>query len=74
MKSIATALRPIDQPEFRRRYFGLKKSFLGIDRTEYEGEIGEEDFEYSWAYFEEMRSFYAKVAAADRAIVFAIDQ
>jgi hypothetical protein len=73
-KLVAEALLPIDQPEFRRRYFGLKKKFLWFDRTEYEGEIGEQDFEYSWAYFEDMRSFFTKASAAGRAVVFAVDQ
>jgi hypothetical protein len=74
VKQVAVALGAIDQPEFRRRYFGLKKKFLWFDRTEYDGPIGEEDFQYSWSNFEEMRVFFSKVAAAQRAIVFSVDQ
>ncbi len=74
VKQVAPALGAIDRAEFRRRYFGLKKTFLWFDRTEYDGEIGEEDFDYSWSYFEEMRRFFAKAATADRAIVFSVDQ
>lgn len=73
-KQVANALLPIDQPEFRRRYFALKKKFWWFDRTEYEGEIGEEDFECSWAYFEDMRKFFTKASAAGRAVVFTVDQ
>ena len=66
----ADAIAAIDQPEFRRRYFGLKKKFLWIpwiNWSEYDGPIGEEDFEYSWSNFEEMRVFFSKAAAAHRA-------
>ena len=71
---LAVALARIDQPEFRRRYFGLKKKFLWIDRTEYDGPIGEQDLEYSWSNFEGMRLLFSKAAAAHRAMVFSVDQ
>ena len=74
VKQVAIAVAAIDQPEFRRRYFALKKKFLWFDRTEYDGPIGEEDFDYSWSNFEDMRHFFSKVAAAHRAIVFSVDQ
>ena len=74
VKQVAAALVAVDQPEFRRRYFGMKKKFLWVDRTEYDGPIGEEDFEYSWSNFEEMRVFFSKVAGAHRAVVFSVDQ
>ena len=77
VKQVAVAVAAIDQPEFRRRYYGLKKKFLGIpwiNWSEYDGPIGEEDFEYSWSNFEEMRRFFSKAAAAHRAIVFSVDQ
>ena len=74
VKQVAAAITAIDQPEFRRRYFGLKKKFLWFDRTEYEGRIGEEDFQYSWSNFEEMRLFFSKVAVAQRSMVFSVDQ
>ena len=74
VKQVAVAVTAIDEPEFRRRYFALKKKFLWFDRTEYEGPIGEEDFAYSWSNFEEMRLFFSKAAAAHRAIVFSVDQ
>ena len=71
---MADAILPIDEPEFRRRYCRLKKKFLWFDVTEYDGPIGEEDFQYSWSNFEEMRFFFSKVAVAQRAIVFSVDQ
>jgi hypothetical protein len=74
VKQVAAAIAAIGQPEFRRRYFGLKKKFLWFDRTDYDGPLGEEDFEYSWCNFEEMRLFFAKVAAARRPMIFSVDQ
>jgi Domain of unknown function (DUF1877) len=71
---LAVALARIDQPEFRRRYFGLKKKFLWMDLTKYDGPIGEQDFEYSWSNFEGMRLLFSKAAAAHRAMVFSVDQ
>src|SRR5262245_65966224 len=59
VKQVAAAIAPIDQSEFRRRYFGLRKKFLWFNRTEYDGPIGEEDFNYSWSNFEEMRAFFS---------------
>jgi len=74
VKQVAAAIAVINQLEFRRRYFALKKTFLWFDRTDYDGPIGEEDFEYSWSNFEEMRLFFAKVAVVGRSIVFSVDQ
>jgi hypothetical protein len=77
VQQVAVALAAIDQPEFRRRYFRLKKKFLWIpwiNWSEYDGPIGEEDFEYSWSNFEGMRLLFSKAAAAHRAIVFSVDQ
>jgi len=67
VKQVADAIAQIDEPQFRRRYFGLKRKFLWFDWTEYEGPIGEEDFQYSWSNFEEMRLFFSKAAVAQRA-------
>jgi hypothetical protein len=74
VRAVAAAVAPLEKAEFRRRYFGLKKKFLWFDRTEYSGPIGEQDFEYSWAYFDDMRKFYAKAERAGRATVFSVDQ
>ena len=71
---VVDAIARLEKPEFRRRYFGLKKRFLWFDRTEYDGPIDEQDFEYSWAYFDEMRNFFSKAADSGRATIFAVDQ
>ncbi len=72
--AVATAISAMTRAEFRQHYFGLKKKFLWFDRTDYDGPIDEQDFEYSWSYFAEMRTFYSKAASAGRATVFSVDQ
>ena len=72
--SIAESLDPVSKDWFRKRYFGLKRKFLWIDLTQCDGPIDEGDFDYSWTYFEEMRSFFHKAASAGRPVVFSVDQ
>jgi hypothetical protein len=67
VKDVASALEKVAKSWFRERYFGLLKS------DEYDGEIGEDDFEYSWAWFENIRALYLKAAAANRAVIFTVD-
>lgn len=71
---VAQAIQKIEKPWFRKRYFGLRKKILWFDLTQYDGPICENDFEYSWSYFEEIRAFYAKAATAKRAVIFTVDQ
>lgn len=74
MKQVAAAIMPLEKTEFCRRCFGLRKRFLWFDRTDYDGPIDEEDFEYSWEYFEFMKAFFTRAAAAGRSTVFTADQ
>ena len=71
---VAAALEEFTEAEFRRRYFALRKKFLWFDFTEYDGPIGEDDFNYTWSNFEAMREFFEKAAKAKRAIIFTVDQ
>jgi hypothetical protein len=74
VKEISEALKSINQEWLRTKYFGLKKKFLCFDLTQYEGPIGEEDFAYTWSYFEQTRTFFEKASKASRAVVFTVDQ
>ncbi len=74
VKAVAHALEPINKPWFRNKYYGLQKRVLWFTFSQYDGPIDEEDFEYSWEYFEAIRTFYQKVAVENRAIVFTVDQ
>lgn len=74
VQEVSAAIENIAVDWFRKKYFGLKKSFLGIKYSNYDGLIDEEDFEYSWAYFIAIREFFTKTATAGRALVFTVDQ
>lgn len=71
--AISQALEKINKEWFRKKYFGLKKKFLCFDTSDY-SPISEEDFEYTWDYFEETREFYKKTASAKRSSIFTVDQ
>ena len=52
----------------------LKLSYEKINQNDYDGEIGKDDFEYTWEYFMELPKLFSKAAKAGRAIVFTVDQ
>jgi hypothetical protein len=66
VKEVAAAIKDIDRAELRRRYDE-------IDTDTY-GELSDSDFEYNWSWFPHLRDFYQKVAAANRAMLFTVDQ
>lgn len=63
----AVAAREIDEADFRERY-----SRLSQEQTEWEP--SDEDFEYTWGWFENLPKFFADAAAQGRWIVVSIDQ
>ncbi|MET7403437.1 YfbM family protein [Dactylosporangium sp. NPDC005572] len=64
---VAAALEAVDEAWMRQRYDR-------IDPTDYQGELSDEDFEYTWYWFTQVRDFYRKTAAAGRAVIFTVDQ
>lgn len=52
----------------------LRNKYVRIPAKEYGGELGEEDFEYTAAYFVDVQDFYRRAAKAGRAVIFAVDQ
>ncbi|MHC4266249.1 MAG: DUF1877 family protein [Planctomycetota bacterium] len=74
VKDTANSLETVAKNWFRAKYFGLKKKFLFFDLTDYAGPINEDDFEYTWYYFEQMRFLFRKAANANRSIIFTVDQ
>jgi hypothetical protein len=64
---VAAALEEVDKTWMRRRYDR-------IDATDYQGFLGDDDFDYTWYWFEQVRDFYRRAAAADRAVIFTVDQ
>jgi hypothetical protein len=67
VKDVAKALPKITKVWMRQRYDKL-------DPEEYdEVEMGDDDFEYTWQNFLELRRFYKKAAQARRAVIFTAD-
>ena len=66
VKEVATAIKGIDRAELRRRYDDID--------TETYGELSDSDFEYTWGWFSHLREFFQKAAAANRAMLFTVDQ
>jgi hypothetical protein len=67
VRDIAAALPAITEDEFRRRYFA-------IDAKSYSSPLSDEDFRYTWDYFQEVRELYTKAAKAGRFVLFTADQ
>jgi hypothetical protein len=63
--AIARALATWDEARLRAGY-------QRIDRSDY-GDLDEEDFGYTFAWFERLAPFYARAAREERAVVFAVD-
>jgi hypothetical protein len=64
---VAAALETVDKVWMRQRYDQ-------IDPADYQGFLNDEDFDYTWYYFEEVRDFYRQAAAAKRPVIFTVDQ
>ena len=59
----AAALAEVREQEFRRHYFAM-------DPAKYEGEIGVQDFAYTWEWFQEVRRFWMRAADEGRYVLF----
>ena len=66
IRDAASALPNIDQNDFYRRYTDIADDY-GMD-------LSEIDREYSWYYFDAIRTFWLRVALTDRLIIFSVDQ
>jgi hypothetical protein len=67
VQAIASALERLTEAEFLQRY-------NRIDSKTYDGEMGDEDFKYTWEWFQGVRSLYARAAAEGRFVLFTADQ
>jgi hypothetical protein len=67
VRDIAKALAPISESNFRSLY-------NNINAQNYDGALSEEDFEYTWGWFQGVRDLYAKAAIDGRFILFTADQ
>ena len=64
---VADALDAITQTDFRSKY-------NAIDPGDYGMPLSDEDFEYTWEYFTELRKLFRKAANENRSVVFTVDQ
>jgi hypothetical protein len=67
VKDIAVALEPITEEHFRERY-------NEIPTQEYGGELDDEDFFYTWEWFNDVRELYRRAASEGRYVLFTADQ
>jgi hypothetical protein len=67
VREIAAALSAITQDDFRRLYDA-------IDAKEYDAELSDEDFDYTWGRFQEVRELYARASEENCFVLFTADQ
>jgi hypothetical protein len=67
VSDIAAALKGITENGFRESYFRLDPDSYGFPLTE-------EDYGYTWSWFEELREFYFRAATGTRYVLFTADQ
>jgi hypothetical protein len=67
VKEIAQAVEQIDKAELRKRYFEMNED-------DYDGPFNEDDFEYTWEWFEESKPFWELAAKENRYVLFTADQ
>jgi len=67
VRDIAAALPGITESEFRRRYFAIHAGSYGVP-------LSEEDFGYTWDWFQGVRELYLRAAKEGRYVLFSADQ
>jgi hypothetical protein len=67
VRDVAAALPSVTESEFRRRYFAIKPESYGCP-------IDEDDFGYTWDWFQNVREFWQRAASQGRFVLFTADQ
>lgn len=67
VQEVAEAIQALDETWMRTRYFAIPQS-------NYPHPLCEDDFQYTWAWFQHVRALYLKAATAGRAMIFTVDQ
>lgn len=63
--AVVEAARKIDRADMRRRYNAM---------VDYEGPKGDDDFDYTWGYFQGLVDFLERAHHDGRAVLFTVDQ
>jgi hypothetical protein len=67
VRDIAAALEGMTENDFRERY-------NRIPASNYDAELGDADFAYTWSWFQHVRELYRRAAAEGRPVLFTADQ
>jgi hypothetical protein len=67
VRDIATALPVITELDFRKRYFTIDPESSGF-------ELSEDDFNYTWGWFQIVRELYERARQENRYVLFTADQ
>lgn len=67
VRDVAEALPKITEAVFRERYFAIDAGSYGLP-------LSEEDFHYTWDWFQVVRDFWLRAALERRYVLFTADQ
>ncbi len=67
VEEIAEAIMAITEEDLRKGYYRIDKEDYGFDLTD-------EDFEYTWTWFQDSLDFWKKAASEKRYVLFTADQ
>ena len=67
VKDVASSLASVSQADFRQGYFKISPKEYGLPVTE-------EDFAYTWEWFQNVRELYQRAASEGRFVLFTADQ
>jgi len=67
VEAIAGALAKLTESEFREGY-------NRIEVSSYQGEMSEEDYQYTWDWFQVVRALYCRAATEGRYVLFTAEQ
>jgi hypothetical protein len=67
VKDVAAAIAAMTEEDFKHRY-------LAIDAHQYDGELNDEDFAYTWDWFQHVRNLFQLAAAEGLHVLFTADQ
>ncbi len=67
VKDIAAALPTVTETEFRKLYFAIDPDSYGMELTD-------EDFGYTWDWFQPVRELYLRASKEGRYVLFTADQ
>ena len=67
VKKVAVAIATIDETWFRDRYDAIDPNDYGYPKSQ-------EDFGYTWEYFQSLPPFFKRAGDAGRYVIFTVDQ